>query len=51
MICFSGGVGSIPKHLAKRIAQLLECSTDAGASSKSNPALAMVPEESDEEEN
>ena len=47
----AGGLGSIPKPLAKSIAHMLSCNIGAAAPLKSDPRLAMVMEESDEEEN
>lgn len=49
--CFAvvGGVGNIPKALAKSIAQMFHGGIPANFSPPSSPALAMVPEGNENE--
>ncbi len=46
----AGGVGSIPKPLAKSIAEMLGSGMDNGAAAKSRSSLTMVPEGSEEDD-
>lgn len=46
----AGGVGSIPKPLAKSIAQTLGSGIDSGAGAKPQSCLEMVPEGSEDDD-
>ncbi len=45
----AGGVGSIPKPLAKSIAQTLGSGMEGGAAAKPQSSLEMVPEGSEDD--
>ena len=47
----AGGVGSIPKPLAKSIAQTLGGMDNGGAAGKPNSSLTVVPEGSEDDDN
>lgn len=46
----AGGVGSIPKPLAKTIAQTLGSGMEGGAAAKPQSSLEMVPEGSEDDD-